>query len=82
MEKEFNLVILTPEGKQFDENVFSVNVRTRTGYVTILAHHADLISTLRICNISIIGIHLQHEIYAVGTGIIKFQNNKLVILTD
>jgi F0F1-type ATP synthase epsilon subunit len=82
MEKEFNLVILTPEGKQYDNNVYSVNVRTRSGYLTVLAHHSNIISTLRICNISIIGGRLQKEIYGVGTGIIKFKDNKLVILTD
>jgi F0F1-type ATP synthase epsilon subunit len=82
MEREFNLVILTPEGKQYDNNVYSVNIRTRSGYITVLAHHSNIISTLRICNISIIGSHLQKEIYGVGTGIIKFKDNKLVILTD
>jgi F0F1-type ATP synthase epsilon subunit len=82
MEKEFNLIILTPEGKQYDNNVFSVNVKTQSGYITILAHHTNIISTLQICNISIIGIHLQKEIYGVGDGIVKFHDNKLIILTD
>jgi ATP synthase F1 epsilon subunit len=82
MEKEFNLVILTPQGKQHDSNVYSVNVKTRNGYITVLAQHANIISTLRICNVSIIGVHLQKEIYGVGSGIIKFKDNKLVILTD
>ncbi|GMO14182.1 MAG: hypothetical protein Ta2E_04320 [Mycoplasmoidaceae bacterium] len=82
MAKIFNLIILTPQGKAYESNVYSVSVKTTLGTLTLLADHAKIISSIKTNNITINTDKLQECVYGIGSGVLKFEKNKLIILTD
>jgi F-type H+-transporting ATPase subunit epsilon len=82
MDSIFNLIILTPEKKIYEDDVMSASIDTNDGRILILPHHMKIVSSLKISNITITDKELKKHILCVGRGILRFENNTLTLLTD
>jgi len=74
------LEILTPKGLEFKDEVTRITLPTRTGQITVLAHHQPLISVLNPGIMTIItagGESVQRQIEG---GIMEVTENKAEIL--
>lgn len=76
----FKLKIIVPEKTYFEGDVDSISVVTSSGMLTILAHHADLISNVEISHMTIKNNGHVTE-YAVSGGVLNiYQKENLVLL--
>ena len=80
-EKEFHLLILTPYGRYFEGDVSFLNVFSEKYNLGIYAGHAELISTVDICKMTI-RIQNREYIDAVGGGAIKIGKDKITLLLN
>ena len=81
MAKTFRLVILTPYGRYFDEEVEFLNVHSENYNLGILPGHAPLISTLTISKM-IIRRDQKDKKYAIGGGVIKVEKDCVTLILD
>ena len=81
MAKKFNVQILTPETKAFDEEIEEMVLQTSSGEIGILADHENLISDLKVGEAKIVRDG-KSEILALGDGFIKIEKGAVTILTD
>lgn len=81
MLKTFELVIATPERQVYKDVVESVSLPTTEGYITVLAHHVPLVTTLKAGEVMIQKNGVS-EPYAIGGGFLEVQGNQLVVLAD
>ena len=72
MAKKFNVQILTPETKAFDEEIEEMVLQTSSGEIGILADHENLISDLKVGEAKIVRDG-KSEILALGDGFIKIE---------
>jgi F-type H+-transporting ATPase subunit epsilon len=74
------LEILTPKGLEFKDAVIRVTLPTKAGQITVLDHHAPLISVLGpgIMTIATIGGKIVEK--EIEGGILEVANNKAEIL--
>ena len=75
--KNFNLIILSKENK-IDVEATQVTVNSENGYLTILANHIPLITTLKEGNIEWI-LDNKKEYIHVNRGIMKVDREKVKI---
>lgn len=77
----FKLVIVTPKGLYFEQEVESLSVKLTTGYRTILAHHAPLIGALDYAP-----MHLVQEgkttFYALHGGAIHVHKDGVTLIVN
>ena len=77
----FQLQIITPEQKVFDDQVDEVTVPTLSGQISILPHHVNLLS-------QVVGGELfitkdnKRQPFAVTGGFLEVNNNTVIILAD
>jgi F-type H+-transporting ATPase subunit epsilon len=78
---ELDLIISSPNGIKVKEAISSLNIKALNGYITILPHHAPLISALQTCVITYIinGKSLQK---IIGQGVVRVFDNQVMIMTD
>ena len=80
MDENFNIEIISPEKKLFEEKGKSVTIPSFEGEMTILPDHIPLITFLRP---GILRIESSKESkYFVEEGTVEFSNNTLIILSS
>ena len=77
--KKFKLDIYTPYGQYLSEEVEYLSVSSEKYRLGILADHAELISTVTICEIEIDKDGVRQN-YATSGGIIKVKNNQVDLI--
>jgi len=81
MASKFKLTIVTPDGKQVNDEVNILNVRTTSGALGILAHHLPLVAILEIS-------HLNYKVddkscdYAISGGILNIKEEGVIVLAE
>ena len=78
----FELSIVTPEKTAINMNVVSVTVPSSDGYIGIWAHHAPLMTSMRIGCLEYITEGGVREVLAVSNGFVEVADNKVIILAD
>lgn len=76
-----NVQIITPDSKAYAGDALSVTIPTTSGEITVLAHHAPLVSTLAPGTLIVrdgSGDHL----FAVARGMVEVDGTSVRILTD
>ena len=76
------LEIITPEKELFSGEVTSVKFPGKNGGFEILNNHAPIISTLGKGEIRIITDKENTERFDINGGVIKMQNNKIIVLAE
>ncbi len=79
--KKFDLNIYTPYGHYLSDKVDYLSVSSENFKLGILADHAELISTITICEIEI-GEGEERQYYATSGGVIKVKNNKVDLILE
>lgn len=79
--KKFSLDIYTPYGHYLSEKVDYLSVSSEEYTLGILADHAELISTVTICEV-IIEKDGVRESYATSGGVIKVKNNQVELILE
>lgn len=83
MEKQFQVDILTPQGKVFEGKVTSLVVPAALGYLGVLANHAPLVANLKLGRISFREVTgRRRTIYNKGKGFMEVARNKVTLLLD
>jgi len=82
MAKTFHVNISMPDKICVDKECVSVNMPTVKGYITILPHHAPLISALEPGYLTITYEDGSKYIGLINNGVFRFKDNKLTILSD
>ena len=77
--KKFKLDIFTPYGHYLSEEVEYLSVSSEEYKLGILADHAELISTVTICEIEIEKDGMRSS-YATSGGMIKVKNNQVDLI--
>ena len=77
----FRLVILTPYGRYFDNEVEFLNVKSEKYNLGILPKHAPLISTLVVSEMEIRMYNTSFH-YAIGGGAIEITKEKVTLILD
>lgn len=77
----FKLVIVSPRGCYFDEEVDSLTVKLTSGYRTILSHHAPLIGALGYAPMHIVR-NGKTIYYALHGGAINVTNEKVTLMVN
>jgi len=78
----FKLSIVSPERTLFEDNVESLIVPGGDGYLGILSHHAPLISTLKVGEITFRDTDKKEISMATSGGFIEVSDNVASILVD
>lgn len=71
----FHLTIRTPDAELFTGDVSSFNVATETGYIQVLAHHANFTGTVQFSPVKVEN-EKGAETYLVRNGIFYFDHKK------
>ena len=79
--KKFSLDIYTPFGHYLSEQVDYLSLSSEEYKLGILADHAELISTVTICEV-IIEIDGVRDSYATSGGMIKIKNNQVDLILE
>ena len=79
--KSLQLLIYTPEGKEFDDEVDFVQVHTSDSYLGILPEHAPLISDVIISKL-LVRKNGVDEAFAVGEGVLNVKNNEVKLIVS
>lgn len=74
--------IVTPEKVVLKETIKSITVPTREGIITILPHHIPLVGILAPGVAEIKKENDEIEIFAVSSGFIEVQRDKVIMLAD
>lgn len=78
---EFLLEVYTPEKKQYDEYVSSVQAPGADGYLGVLAHHAPLLTMLGEGKLTIRRGNQTSE-FRLSGGFLEVHDNRATILAD
>lgn len=78
----FKLRILTPTKEVFNNDIDSLIVPSENGSLGILANHRAIVSSLKKGKIKIKSQNINKEFLLEERGILKFNKNEAVILTD
>lgn len=78
----FKLIVVTPEKTAIDETVTSVIIPAEDGYLGILAHHAPLMTVMRIGCLEYVTVEGVREVAAVTNGFVEVSDNVVTILAD
>jgi F-type H+-transporting ATPase subunit epsilon len=82
MDKIIKFEIVTPEKTVLKEDIIEVTVPTQEGEVTILPHHAPLVSTLKPGVLTLKKQDGSIDVVFVAGGFLEVLQNKVVILAD
>ncbi len=77
--KKFHLDIYTPYGQYLSQEIDYLSVSSEEYKLGILAGHAELISTVTICEIEI-EVDGQRTYYATSGGMIKVKDNQVDLI--
>lgn len=77
----FRLLIVSPRGKYFDEEVESLTVKLSSGYRTILARHTPLVGALAYAPMHIVK-NGKTIYYALHGGAINVTNERVTLMVN
>lgn len=78
----FPVTVLSAEDKLYSGSAVSVTIPTESGEITVLPHHAPLISTLHAGELIVRHTHGEERIF-VGGGVVEFTpGNECRVLAD
>ncbi|HEX5132441.1 MAG TPA: F0F1 ATP synthase subunit epsilon [Candidatus Krumholzibacteria bacterium] len=78
----FSFKMLTPNRTAFQGEVISIVAPGGAGYLGVLAHHAPLITTVQVGDLTVRMTDNRIARYHVGRGLLKVANNQAVLLTE
>ena len=78
----FQVEILTPEGKVFDDQVEMISTRTSVGSIGVLANHTPLLAMLDACELRLHKGDGEILRFAQGEGYMQIGDNKAMILIE
>jgi len=76
-----HLQIITPEKTVFDDEVEQVTLPTNSGQITVLPHHANLITSIEPGELSF-KKHSKETLLASGYGFAQIAKNNVKVLVD
>jgi F-type H+-transporting ATPase subunit epsilon len=79
---KFQVEVLTPEGKVFDDEVEMVSTRTTIGSIGLLAHHQPLLGLLDPTELRLYLSESEIERYAQGEGYVQVTENHVLVLVE
>ncbi len=82
MAAPFQLAVVSPERILFEEEITSLVVPGGEGYLGILAHHAPIITTLKVGEIKFRTPDNKEVFMATSGGFMEVSDNKATILVD
>src|SRR3954454_8118584 len=83
MAKErFQVEVLTPEGKAFDDEVEMLSSRTTTGSIGVLANHAPLMGILEPTELRLYKSESDVVRFAQGEGYLQVVDNSALVLVE
>lgn len=82
MAKNFQLLVLTPERKVFEDKATSIVAPGEAGYLGILADHAPLVTTLKMGRLEVTDYNGQRSNWNIKSGFLEVANNSATILTE
>ncbi|MDR0857350.1 MAG: hypothetical protein LBM76_03135 [Mycoplasmataceae bacterium] len=77
-----HLQVNTPNGSLFEDNVYSVEIKTSSGYMSILPNHIPMIGSIVPSKIFIIDLKNNKVPAVISDGLFSTDGKKLVIVTD
>lgn len=79
---QMNFKIVTPDGVIYEDAVDQISLPTKSGEITVLAHHIPLISVIRSGEIRIQKQN-QEVVLAVSSGVLEVrENNEVIVIAD
>lgn len=81
-EKVMKCDIVTPLRQAFSGEVVKLSAPGTDGSFTILYHHADFVSTLKVGEIKIETANGQKQVFAISNGFIEVKDNKIILLAE
>jgi F-type H+-transporting ATPase subunit epsilon len=79
---KFQVEVLTPEGKVFDDEVEMVSTRTTVGSIGILAHHQPMLAMLDPTELRLYRSDSEIERYAQGEGYMQIAGDHVLVLVE
>lgn len=76
------IVIVTPEGVIFDDNILSVTFPGVDGEFGVFPHHCSLLSLLRSGVIELVTLQHDKEYVAVDWGYVRIEKNVIDVLAN
>src|SRR5947209_17414776 len=80
--EKFQVEVLTPEGKVFDDEVEMVSTKTATGSIGILAHHAPLLAMLDPTELRLYRSDSDVVSFAQAEGYMQVAENRALLLVE
>ena len=78
----FQVEVLTPEGKVFEDEVQMVSTRTTTGSIGVLANHAPLMAILEPTELRLYKSETDVVRFAQGEGYLQVVDNSALVLVE
>ena len=79
---KFQVEVLTPEGKAFDDEVEMLSSRTTTGSIGVLANHAPLMGILEPTELRLYKSDSDIVRFAQGEGYLQVVDNSALLLVE
>ncbi len=79
---KFNVEVLTPEGKVFEDEVEMVSTRTVTGSIGVLANHAPIMGILEPCELRLYKSDSEVVKFAQAEGYLQVVENRALVLVE
>jgi F-type H+-transporting ATPase subunit epsilon len=80
--EKFQVEVLTPEGKVFDEEVEMVSTRTASGSIGILAHHEPVLAMLDPAELRLYRSDSDVVRFAQAEGYMQIADNRALLLVQ
>jgi F-type H+-transporting ATPase subunit epsilon len=80
--EKFQVEVLTPEGKVFDEEVEMVSTRTASGSIGILAHHEPVLAMLDPAELRLYRSDSDVVSFAQAEGYMQVAENRALLLVQ
>jgi len=81
MQNVYNLIILLPQRKFLEKEVYEVKVKDEDGILSILPNHEPMLNLIKPSRITIVDQQTKETHYEIESGIISFSKNQLNIIT-
>ena len=78
----FQVEILTPEGKIFDDEVEMISTRTSVGSIGVMANHTPLLAMLDPCELRLHRNEGEIIRFAQGDGYLQVGDNRAMLLIE
>lgn len=80
--RQYRLVVSTPEGNVFNDEVISLSLRGTEGDLAVLANHTPFITTVKPCQCKILLPDESLKTAQVESGMLTVAENQVTLLSD